>query len=61
QPGWAQLSVTDAAQLVQRSAAPYAYAQWEPRAHAIAAALTGAEPGALTRLAIDRVTFDGRT
>ncbi|MGH3789631.1 MAG: hypothetical protein ACRDQ9_02310 [Pseudonocardiaceae bacterium] len=34
QPGWAQLSVTDAAQLVQRSAAPYAYAQWEPRAHA---------------------------
>ena len=108
QPGWAELSVTDAAQLVQRSAAPYAYAQWEPRARAIAAALTGEEPGALTcrdlsfsalgtdlvntavaelgtaalsgahpaargwsisswlvanasRLAVDRVTFDGRT
>lgn len=107
-PRWDQLSVTDAAQLVQRSAAPYAYAQWEPRARAAAAALTGAEPGALicrdlrlsapsaqlvatavaelgtatlsgshpaargwsisswlvahaSRLAVDRVTFDGRT
>lgn len=107
-PGWGQLSVTDAAQLVQRSAAPYAYAQWEPRARATAAALTGEEPGTLTchdlsisassaqlvatavaelgtatlsgahpaargwsigswlvahasRLAVDRVTFDGRT
>ena len=107
-PGWAQLSVTDAAQLVQRSAAPYAYAQWEPRARAAAAAFTGEEPGALTchdlstsapsaelvttavtelgtatlsgahsaargwsiscwlvahasRLAVDRVTFDGHT
>jgi hypothetical protein len=108
QPGWTQLSVTDAAQLVQRSAAPDAYAQWEPRARAAAAALTGEEPGALTcrgltvnapganlvatavaelgtatlsgahpaargwsisswlvahasRVAVDRVTFDGRT
>jgi hypothetical protein len=44
-PEWTQLSVTDAAQLVQRSARPQAYAQWEPRARAAAAAPTGAEPG----------------
>jgi len=48
QPGWAQLSVADAAQLVQHSAAPSAYAQWEPRARADAAALTGEVPAALT-------------
>jgi hypothetical protein len=48
QPGWSELSVTEAAQLVQRSAAPAAYAQWEPRARAAAAALTGESPGALT-------------
>lgn len=48
QPGWSELSVTEAAQLVQRSAAPAAYAQWEPRARAAAAALTGEAPGALT-------------
>ncbi|MFY9808985.1 MAG: hypothetical protein WAK86_17220 [Pseudonocardiaceae bacterium] len=48
QPGWSELSVTEAAQLVQRSAAPSAYAQWEPRARAAAAALTGEAPGALT-------------
>ena len=108
QPGWSQLSITDAAQLVQRSAAPYAYAQWESRARSAAAALTGEAPAALTcrgltinapnanlvttavaelgtttlsgahspargwaisswlvahasHLAVDRVTFDGRT
>lgn len=48
QPGWEQRSVADAAQLVQRSAAPFAYAQWEPRARAEAAALTGELPAALT-------------
>jgi hypothetical protein len=48
QPEWAQLSVADAAQLVQRSAAPSAYAQWEPWARAGAAALTGEVPAALT-------------
>jgi hypothetical protein len=48
QPEWAALSVADAAQLVQRSAAPFAYAQWEPRARANAAALTGEVPAALT-------------
>ncbi|MBA2324262.1 MAG: hypothetical protein H0V92_09715 [Pseudonocardiales bacterium] len=41
QRNWQRLEVTDAAQLVQRSAVPQAYAQWEPQARAIAAALTG--------------------
>ncbi|HVW40137.1 MAG TPA: hypothetical protein VHC18_02190 [Amycolatopsis sp.] len=47
QPNWTELSVTEAAQLVQRSAAPDAYAQWEPEARAFAGALTGQTPGAL--------------
>ena len=51
-PEWTQLSVTDAAQLVQRTAAPQAYAQWEPRTRAAAATLTGEEPGALTCLGL---------
>jgi hypothetical protein len=41
QRNWHAMEVTDAAQLVQRSATPLAYAQWEPQARAIAAALTG--------------------
>lgn len=48
EPDWPTLSVTQAAQLVQRSAAPQAYARWEPRARAVAAALTGQFPAALT-------------
>jgi hypothetical protein len=48
EPGWQQLSVTEAAQLVQHSAAPDAYADWEPQARAIAAALTGESVAALT-------------
>lgn len=48
QPDWIQRSVADAAQLVQHSAAPFAYAQWEPRARADAAALTGEQAAALT-------------
>jgi len=39
--GWAALSVTDAAQQVQHSAAPAAYAQWESEARGLAEALTG--------------------
>jgi hypothetical protein len=50
EPGWAQLSVTEAAQLVQRSAKPDAYAKWEPEARAFASALTGERAGALTCL-----------
>jgi hypothetical protein len=38
---WQTLAVTVAAQDVQRSGRPTAYAQWEPRATALASALTG--------------------
>lgn len=42
--GWPNLEVTDAAQRVQRSASPGAYAQWEPQARILAQALTGEVP-----------------
>jgi len=38
---WPSLPVTEAAQRVQRSGAPTAYAQWEDEARTIAVALTG--------------------
>lgn len=47
QPDWQDISVTEAAQVVQRSAAPSAYAQWEPQARSIAMALTGESVAAL--------------
>lgn len=47
-PDWRQVSVTEAAQDVQHSATPDAYARWEPQARAIASALTGERPHALT-------------
>ncbi|WP_327025158.1 M23 family metallopeptidase [Micromonospora sp. NBC_01739] len=40
-PGWERLSLTDAAQKVQRSAYPDAYAKHEPRATEIVAVYTG--------------------
>jgi hypothetical protein len=40
-PDWTQLPVTVAAQSVQRSAYPDAYAKWEPTARRMNAALTG--------------------
>jgi hypothetical protein len=46
-PGWDQMAVTDAAQRVQRSGAPAAYASWEDEARAIAIAATGEQPGGL--------------
>ncbi|WIX75348.1 hypothetical protein QRX50_27920 [Amycolatopsis carbonis] len=46
--GWESMPITQAAQAVQRSAAPDAYAQWEPVARAAASALTGQIPAALT-------------
>lgn len=46
--GWEELSVADAAQEVQHSAAGDAYAQWEDEARAAAVALTGQSPAALT-------------
>ena len=39
--GWQTMAVTDAAQLVQHSAAPNAYAAWEGEARSLASALTG--------------------
>jgi hypothetical protein len=47
-PDWSQLEVTQAAQLVQRSALPDAYAQWEEQARATASALTGEPEASLT-------------
>jgi hypothetical protein len=43
-PGWEVIPVTQAAQRVQRSALPHGYAQFEPKARALAEALTGEVP-----------------
>jgi hypothetical protein len=43
-PGWETMPVTQAAQMVQRSASPDAYAQWAPEARSLAMALTGEAP-----------------
>jgi hypothetical protein len=45
---WTTISVTEAAQAVQHSGAPEAYAQWEVEARAVAGALTGERQAALT-------------
>lgn len=47
-PGYEALDVTDAAQKVQRSGYPEAYAQHEGRARAWASALTGHSPSSIT-------------
>lgn len=47
-PGWRTMAVTSAAQAVQHSAGPDAYAQWEGEARALAMALTGESPATLT-------------
>jgi len=47
-PGWASLPVTEAAQLVQHSATPDAYAQWSLEAQALAIATTGEVPAGLS-------------
>jgi hypothetical protein len=46
--GWESLPVTTAAQRVQRSGAPDAYARWEHEARAIAEAATGEIPAGLS-------------
>ncbi|WP_442875821.1 hypothetical protein [Amycolatopsis sp. NBC_01488] len=46
--GWETMPITEAAQSIQRSGAPDAYAQWEPQSRALAAAFTGQFPAALT-------------
>ncbi|MDP9101768.1 MAG: hypothetical protein M3N21_06425 [Actinomycetota bacterium] len=45
--GWQTLAVTEAAQAVQHSAAPGAYAQWESQARVLAGTLTGEFPAGL--------------
>jgi hypothetical protein len=45
---WENLPVTDAAQAVQISAGPDAYARWEAEARVLAQALTGEVPAAFT-------------
>jgi hypothetical protein len=47
-PGWQVMAVTDAAQRVQHSASPNAYANWEAEARALAQGLTGETPHSLT-------------
>jgi hypothetical protein len=47
-PDWATLPVTDAAQQVQRSATPDAYAQWEKEARTLAEVFTGEVPAGLS-------------
>lgn len=47
-PGWQAMAVTVAAQLVQHSATPDAYANWETEARALAMALTGEVPAGLS-------------
>jgi hypothetical protein len=46
--GWQAMTVSDAAQQVQHSARPNAYATWEHEARALARATTGELPGALS-------------
>jgi hypothetical protein len=46
--GWENLPVTTAAQKVQRSSAPDAYARWEPESRALAIATTGEAPAVFT-------------
>jgi hypothetical protein len=43
-PGWETLRVTEAAQQVQRSAGPEAYAQWETESRVLASTITGQVP-----------------
>ncbi len=46
-PNYAELPINDAAQIVQRSGFPHAYAQHEPLSRAFASALTGQTPHGL--------------
>lgn len=46
-PGWETLPVTQAAQAVQRSGSPDAYAQWESEARSLAMAFTGEVPAGI--------------
>ncbi len=52
-PGWASMDVTEAAQRVQRSGYPEAYADHEPEARTLALAFLGEAPAALTCTDLD--------
>jgi hypothetical protein len=52
-PGWASMDVTEAAQRVQRSGYPEAYADHEPEARTLALAFLGQAPGGLTCTDLD--------
>ena len=66
-PRWEDMSLTRAAQAVQRSGFPSAYAKHEPRASVLSAALTGHAEAALTcttapaKGALQRLTSSGLT
>jgi hypothetical protein len=47
-PGWQTMAVTEAAQAVQLSASPTAYANWEGEARTLAVAMTGEQPAQFT-------------
>lgn len=52
-PGWAGMDVTEAAQRVQRSGFPEAYADHEPEARTLAVSFLGQNPGGLTCTGLD--------
>ena len=61
-PGWEDMRVTEAAQLVQRSAFPEAYQQWADDARVLATALLGHAGGAVAcRVPDDLPTPDRET
>ena len=57
-PGYADMSLTQAAQAVQISAFPEAYAKHEPLAEALHTTFSGAAPGALNCALEDSAEFD---
>jgi hypothetical protein len=60
-PGWASMDVTEAAQRVQRSGYPEAYADHEPEARTLALAFLGQAPGGLTCTDLDVSAPPGET
>ena len=50
--GWARMSITQAAQAVQRSAFPNAYARWEPAATGLVVKLAGNDPIGCSNVAL---------
>lgn len=57
-PDWSAMSLTDAAQAVQRSAFPYAYAKWQPLASTLVGDLQGDPSGKTVQVV--PVTTSGR-